>query len=305
MIRRPKPAGPRRDVELETWLLLVPETEAAAAAEQMPTREERLCDVLIPADDLDRRGAWPIEILADAFAPGSPSRDVLLPPATRLALDGETVRLADLVNGATVLRRPLPQARWVALLTDLEEAVTVAGLVMLPLRCPPGPMTSPLQELAMPERGSAAFDLPGRAGFELRLRHLARAAALGHAGTTDPGLVLDLHGARLLPEIDGRIARFALPGPAGRAVLRSRSAVPHRFLGNDDRRQLGLAVARISFGARVMPLDHWSLRGGWYGAEPSWRWTSGEAGLLVPQGARQMEIEVANTLRLYPLARAA
>ena len=54
-----------------------------------------------------------------------------------------------------------------------------------------------------------------------------------------------------------------------------------------------------------MQLDHWSLRTGWYDAEPSWRWTSGEAELLVPQGARQMEIEVANTLRLYPLAHPA
>jgi len=302
MIRKPRPAGPRRDVEQESWVLLVPEADAREAAEQLPVSAERPCEVAIPAEDLDQRGVWPIEVLADAFAPGAPSRDVLLPPGVWLRLDNVAVAVADLVNGVTVLRRPLRQARWTALLTDVEEAVTVAGLVLLPLRGMRGGAEPNLQALAMPETASAAFDLPGRAGFELRVRHLARAAALGHGGTTDPGLVLDLHGLRVLPEIRGRVARFALPGQAGLAVLRSRWAVPHRFLGHDDRRQLGLAVARIGFGARVMQLDHWSLRTGWYDAEPSWRWTSGEAELLVPQGARQMEIEVANTLRLYPLA---
>jgi hypothetical protein len=305
MIRKPRAVLSRKADAEPGWLILLTDRDAGLARAETGPCDTILVETEVPTEDLDQRGAWPIAILADAFAPGVPETDILLPPRQHVLLNDEPIALADLVNGATILRRKLADVTWTCLLLGDDAPVRVAGLALVPTPAPRGtvPDQHYLRAMAVPALPPASFDLPGGDSAPAwRETQTRRAGQLGHVGTTDPALSFELAGAIIYPGITGRMARFRLPGSAGQGVLRTRWATPQAFLGGSDQRKLGVAVARIAFGHRVTRLDHWSLRGGWHETEPGWRWTDGAAQILVPAGAHQMEVEIANTLRLYPIS---
>jgi hypothetical protein len=142
-------------------------------------------------------------------------------------------------------------------------------------------------------------------------RLAARAAALGYAAperslTTDPEVRLGTGGhllEALSSQDDWHI--FALP-PATKLVrLVSRSGAPSDIRPwLEDHRRLGIHVRRIRLrrGTELteIPLDHPSLRNGWWAVEGDGnelrRWTNGDAELPLPSGndaRRAVTLEVA------------
>ncbi len=304
MIRKPRTVLLKKPDSEPGWIILLTGGDADAVIAKIGSCDATTFAAQVPTEDLDQRSAWPIQVLAGAFSPGVPDADTLLPPSQHVLLNDHPIALADLVNGATISRRPSAEVIWTCLRLETSAALPVSRMQLLPQQCPPGAHVDDdyLRALAIPASAPVAFDLPGGEDApRWRDVHLQHAIHLGHVGTTDPALSLELNGDLFNPSIAGRIARFLLPGSAGLGIIRTRFATPQTFLGGSDQRRLGVAVANISFGRRSTSLDHWSLRGGWHGVEPSWRWTDGAAHILVPAGARQLEVEIANTLRLYPI----
>jgi hypothetical protein len=133
---------------------------------------------------------------------------------------------------------------------------------------------------------------------------LERAERLGHAVTRDPALRLRVDGGLLRPTITGRTHRFGLPAKAKSIRLLSRSSAPaHVRDDSDDYRQLGVAVSRIVLDGKPIALTDARLGSGWHdieqaGRDPGWRWTNGDAGLLLAGGSR-LDIDVAMTERYW------
>ncbi len=130
--------------------------------------------------------------------------------------------------------------------------------------------------------------------------------------TADPALRLLANDAPIAPAaVDGRVHRFDLPGVDGPVALLSRAGIasegmpPRPGLAIEDRRVLGVGVARIAIvrdGVRTeIPMDDPGLTTGWWGVERTasarWRWTSGPAVLPIPPGGPvAVEITVLHTI---------
>jgi hypothetical protein len=135
--------------------------------------------------------------------------------------------------------------------------------------------------------GAGQFCAPrleeGAAAIHARL--LARAAALGHLVTGDPGLHLVADDVAILPlTIEDGVYRFTLERPAEAVYLASRSAVPAETdAASTDRRRLGVCLRRITLRDADLTLDLLphipQLRDGFHEAEGEHRWTAGTARL--------------------------
>jgi hypothetical protein len=121
-------------------------------------------------------------------------------------------------------------------------------------------------------------------------RLLARAQALGHALTDDPGLTAFADGAALvLANSAPGVWRGTLPAATATLRLISRSIVPAELdPGVDDRRRLGVAIGGLWLGGRKI-----ALRGaGIHAPEPDWRWTDGDATLVLRPRARPVPLKL-------------
>ena len=125
-----------------------------------------------------------------------------------------------------------------------------------------------------------------------RLRLAERAANQGWSITDDPCVRLVIGGREIFPSAaDAGRHVFALPVGSRHFEIRSRTAIPAAMLPqSDDRRQLGVAVARMILAAgedrRELPVDHPGVHQGWYWVEryraQMWRWTNGQALVSLP-----------------------
>jgi hypothetical protein len=141
-------------------------------------------------------------------------------------------------------------------------------------------------------RGCAPFVLNGRRMIAAKRRLVARANALGHATTDDPGLCMLVDGREVVVEADGRKRRVRLPASATNIHLRSRVCIPlHDCADTDDLRQLGVAIARLRLDGRTIELGSPALAAGWHAPEPDWRWSDGD-GVIVAPGVRELEFEL-------------
>jgi hypothetical protein len=136
---------------------------------------------------------------------------------------------------------------------------------------------------AWDRRACAPLLLGGTAVLAAHRRLAARAAALGHALTEDPALILTADGRALCPETaDAGLVRVIVPAGARALVLASRSVVPEELdRASDDRRRLGVAVAGIRHDGRDLALDAAAFAAGFHPPEAdgtrTWRWTDGAA----------------------------
>ncbi len=234
---------------------------------------------------------WPIEIAADALAPGVPHAALRVSPDHALFLDGQLVAARLLANGATIRQVRVDVVEYWHVELDRHELLLAEGAAAESY-LDTGNRSSFLgggPALALhPEAGPAIWQVLGCApmlpGGErlagLRRRLLARAGALGHATTAEPDLHLLADGRRVSPEPGARY-RFAVPAGTRRLRLRSRSAVPAelRAAGTDPRR-LGVAVAELACDGAPLPMGG----DGWHADEGGWRWTDGDAALPCPGG---------------------
>jgi hypothetical protein len=248
----------------------------------------------------------PIRVRAHAFGPGRPARDLRLSPDHAVYVEGGLIPVRYLVNGRTVAREATGAVTYWHVELPTHDVLLAEGL-----ECESYLDTGNRSAFA---NGGGAVAL--HADFALRvwaaeacaplvheggglvaarLGLLERAAALGHRLTTEPGLETWVDGSKAAAEVRGSGWRVALPGGARTLRLRSRRWVPAETLAaGGDARGLGVAVAAVRLDGVAVRLDDARLASGWLAPEGDWRWTDGDATVVVG-GVGEVEFEVAMT----------
>ncbi len=246
----------------------------------------------------------PIRIQAGAFGRGLPMRDLRLSPDHAIFDEGLLIPVRHLINGATVTQETgCERVTYWHVELERHDVILAEGL----------PAESYLDtgnrsaferqgvvRLHGEIRGDAdarrcaptVTDMAQVHGIRARLR--AVAVRLGHTLSDDPAPQLLSDGEALVAATEGRIRRYQLPEGATRLRLVSRSGIPDEMLdGVPDQRRLGLGIAGIRLDGAAVALDGPCLTDGWHAPEQQggFRWTDGDAGLLLPAGA-MLEIEL-------------
>jgi T5SS/PEP-CTERM-associated repeat protein len=280
----------------------------------------------------DPRRAQPIRILADAFADGVPSRDLVLSPDHAVFDRGRLVPIRLLVNDATIRRESRRRdVTYFHVELDSHDLVLAEGLACEsyldtgnrgifenadhPLILHPD-FRDPVEQNRRRLAGSCAplTDAPGEVEplwFRLADRAQALGAVLAEPELTGEPALGVRAGARRLRPVVREGARYLFALPAGSAWLVSRAAYPSDARPwIEDQRRLGVMVRRLTLlGDRggAIPLDDPALVRGWWAPETDgvsyWRWTDGAAALPVLDAPAVLEVELAGTLS-YPLAPA-
>ena len=228
-----------------------------------------------------------VRILAGALGRNLPARDLVLGVETLICFTGipntqpVTTPAAALLNGRSIVREPARPGAWYALLFAeprivLAENLPIALGALAPL-LPPGPTLGDLRSLAAL---NALIGLP----------------------PPDPApggpLYLVADGHILPPEPDGAGDRFRFILPAYSGPVRLISPAGHSNVTGDDR-PLGVCVAALALDDVNIPLDTPDIGLGWHPFERDdaahWRWTTGNAWLLLPDSAMARTLTVVIT----------
>jgi hypothetical protein len=257
----------------------------------------------------------PVRVRRGAFGPDRPRRDLWLSGDHAVFIAGVLIPVRYLVNGATVVRERVDTVSYFHVELPAHDVILAEGL----------PAESYLDTGNRGAFANGGADVRMHPDFALRIWEaeacaplvydgakveaarrllLDRAATLGHATTRDPDLRLLAAGRELRPEVHGRTHRFHVPEVARGVRLLSRSAVPaEAWTDSTDHRRLGVALSRLVYDGRVIPLADPRLGSGWHDVERAgddavWRWTDGDAAAAL-QGGHVLDIEVALTARYW------
>jgi hypothetical protein len=260
----------------------------------------------------------PVRIARNAFAPGIPARDVLLSPDHAVHVDGGLIPVRYLLNGATVTQENVTQISYFHVELEPHDVLLAEGMPAESYldtgnraafaNGGKGVMAHPDFALRTWQAKSCAplvHEGPGLAAVRASL--LARAIELGHATTAAAEPVLLVDGRTLTPDMVGTTLHFRLPAGARDIRLLSRAAIPAQCeTASGDHRRLGIAVAGMTADGQTIHLDDPRLTTGWHQPEAGWRWTDGEATLIL-EGIRSLQINVALTTTYWvaPPSRAA
>ena len=255
----------------------------------------------------DPAAVRPVRVQAGAFGAARPVRDLWLSPDHAVLVGGALIPVRYLVNGATIapdgdVRRGdvFPRRAGAPRRAARRRA---AGGKLSRHRQPrrvrqrrPGRATAPgFFPGVWQARGCAPLVLEGPRLSRARRRLLARASALGHRCTADPGLTAWQGGQPLPMLAEGGVRLLRLCDPRQELRLVSRAWVPARMRADEaDTRTLGIAVGRLWLDGREASLDSPALCRGWHMPEPGWRWTDGDAAIAAA-GARELAFEIAMT----------
>lgn len=241
--------------------------------------------------------SMPIRILANAFGPGKPSRDLYLSPWHAICVDvvGEVLIPASaLVNGATIAQVDADEFTYWHVELESHDILIANGLpvesylemgnrsffaeeCVVDLGGLPDSTTLTHADFCRP------FFADGPIVEAVRARVAAQAESLGWQRSHDMNMHLIVDGVRADPDIAGGLARFLLPASAKEVWLGSDTFVPRQW-GTADPRTLGVALTslHVSDGltcSRDIPIDHPELVSGLHPNEArdgaSWRWTTG------------------------------
>ncbi len=272
----------------------------------------------------DAREAAPVRIRTDAFAPGIPSRDLLITPEHCVLVDNRLVPARMLVNGSSIVRETGLRRFTVHHVECDRHAILLSeGLASesyLDTGNRRGFGAASDDATADPSAWTnAAAPLDTARGFVEPIWHrlAARAAAIGLPvpatsllTTVDPLLRIRLDDGNLLAASRSSRSRhfFVLPSGTRRVAIVSRTFVPALVEGPfvDDRRRLGVAVkdARLWTGLQTRTLTAGDSTRGWHAAERGAQavWTDG-AGLLDVEPGNEptvLELELALAARYLP-----
>ena len=255
----------------------------------------------------DPRAVQPVRILAGAFGPRRPARDLRVSPGHALYVDGVLIQAERLVNGATIRREADCETvvYWHVEL-DRHDVILAEGMPAESY-LDTGNRTAfvgggdfvQLHPDFAPRHWAetcAPMVHEGAALEAAKARLLRRAQdAFGWQVSREPGLHVLADGAAIAGVVSERGHRFALPAGCRELRLVSRRWVPAEMLsGSTDMRVLGVCVRRLVLDGRELALDDAALSDGWdkperddYGAQ---RWTTGSA--VLPPGARNLVVEL-------------
>ncbi|MBN9509580.1 MAG: Hint domain-containing protein [Alphaproteobacteria bacterium] len=244
----------------------------------------------------------PVRILADAFAPGAPRRDLLLSADHAVLVGDILIPAHKLINGATIRAETGRSAlTYVHVELDRHDLLRAEGLAaesyldtgnrgQFDRECGVRPLfpdasTEPLKAAiaAYAALGCAPLVHGGEDVQRAHWRLLMRACGLGWQLTDDAALTLtaDAASAPLVPMADADGLEFVVPGGTRMVHLRSRSFVPqHLDAGHQDPRRLGAAIAVWLDG---VPLAEAAFAAGFYAPDDTaaWRWSDGDARLAL------------------------
>jgi len=237
---------------------------------------------------------WPFRIRAHAFGPGRPHRDLFLSPDHAVHVEGVLIPIRHLENGCTIVREPRDTVTYFHVELERHDVMLTEGLGtesyldtgnrddFVGLNRDPATAEehAAASQQIWADHGCAPLLTSGPSVRTARAKLAARATALGHRATDDPGLVVRVGGTSHSPVRDGWSWHFNLPASSERARLVSTSFVPATLQpGSADRRCLGVPVTRMMADGRIVPLHHPALGRGWHLPEDGLRWTAGAAEL--------------------------
>jgi hypothetical protein len=250
----------------------------------------------------------PVRILAGAFGPGLPERDLRVSPDHALYIDGHLIEAKTLVNGVTVIVEQntryvtyhhIELARHDVVLAEGLPAETYleSGNRMM-FESDARPMVLHPDFAAVSRKNACAPLLhDGRIVTAARQRLLDRALALGFAVTGDVDLMVRAGLERIKPEpdLDGELL-FVLPAGAKDVQLLSGTGVPAEVSADPgDRRVLGVAVTGLTLIAngkrQEIPLND-AAHDGFHDMEAGHRWTKGAARISLPPYSGRAVLEV-------------
>jgi hypothetical protein len=251
----------------------------------------------------------PIRILAGAFGPGLPERDLRLSPDHALYIDGHLIEAKTLVNGVTVIAEQ--NTRFVTyhhIETAQHEVVLAEGLPAetflesgnrANFENGAAPITLHPDFVAQArEKSCATLLVDGPIVTAARQKLLERALELGFAATGDVDLVVKAGIERIQPETDsaGELL-FVLPAGLKSVDLLSGAGVPAELSADpSDRRVLGVNVASLALVAngrrQLIALDD-AAHEGFHDMEAGHRWTNGAARIVLPAYSGRAVLEVA------------
>jgi hypothetical protein len=250
----------------------------------------------------------PIRILAGAFGPGLPERDLRVSPDHALYINGHLIEAKTLVNGVTVIveqntrhvtyhhielaRHDIVLAEGLPAETYLESGNrTMFESDSSPIVLHPDFVT------AARENACAPLLTGGAIVTAARQQLLDRAIGLGFAVTGDVDLVVQAGAERIRPEAetDGELL-FVLPAGVKTVALLSGAGVPAELSADpSDRRVLGVDVAALTLvanGKRTkIALDD-AAHIGFHDMEGDHRWTNGAARISLPAYSGRAVLEV-------------
>jgi hypothetical protein len=241
----------------------------------------------------------PVIVLAGAFGPGLPERDLKLSPDHALLIDGVLIEAKTLVNGSTVIRDAAARSVTYHHIELERHDVVLAEGIAAETYLDSGNRRN-FEQDAAPLALHPDFAAASRVGAcaplavdgpqvrAVREQLLSRAAALGFTATGAVDLTVKAGAARIAAR-SGRTAgelAFALPAGARAVTLVSSTGVPAEMSADpSDRRALGVAVTGLTLivgGDSVeLDLDDPSFSG-FHAAEPGHRWTDGAARINLP-----------------------
>ena len=248
-----------------------------------------------------------MRILAGAFGPGRPARDLRVSPGHALYVDGVLIQAERLVNGATIRREQDCETvvYWHVEL-DRHDVLMAEGLPAESyldtgnrtafvgggdfVQLHPDFAPRHWAETCAP----MVQDGPLLGAVKARLLRRAQ-EAFGWQVSEAPGLRVLADGVVVLGEACGSALRFPLPDGCRQLRLASRRWVPAEMLsGSTDTRVLGVCVRRLVLDGQMLALDDATLSDGWdkpeHDAGGLQRWTTGSA--VLPAGARDLIVEL-------------
>lgn len=256
----------------------------------------------------------PIRIQAHAFGSNLPVRDLIVSPGHAIYVDGVLIPAGCLINGATVVQETVETINYHHVELDSHDILLAEGLpcesylddgnrhafnnagehVALHGRLDPQSW----------ENAYAPCVMAGPQVVEVRQRLLDRALVLGYCREEGGDLHLVVDGKRVDSlHTHGQRNWFVVPAGAREVRLASRSAILAQMCADlPDSRTLGACVSDIRIDGQAVALDGDVLTEGCYPLETQggmpWRWTNGNARLVVASGSMPMMIEVAVVMQM-------
>jgi collagen type I alpha len=248
----------------------------------------------------------PIRIAVDAFGPGRPRRDLYLSPDHAVLCGSVLIPVRYLVNGLTVASVPVAAVTYFHLELDKHSVILAEGM---PTESyldtgnrnsfeSGGPVLQLYSEFApktWKARSFAPLVLGGPHLVTAKRDLLARAIALGHDMTDDPNLRVFANGQSLVTVRDGDRWRVRLPSGTRTVRLVSLTWCPaHSRADEFDSRRLGVAISHMWLDGLEVSLESPGMSTGWHTPEQGWRWTGGDAKVML-SGVQELAFEVVMT----------